>query len=130
MNAFETLGKPAIKGGLASEITTTTAKISGEVNPRGLPTTFAVQYLTQADFEAGGYAGATTTPEEGAGSGSGFLEVAQKLSGLQPFTTYHFRLSLKTKPASLPPGEDHTFTTFVEPTGLPEEGPMSRSPRR
>jgi hypothetical protein len=118
--SFETLGKPAIEGGLASEITTTTAKISGEVNPRGLPTTFAVQYLTQTEFEASGYAGATITPGKSAGSSSGFAEVFEQLTGLQPLTTYHFRLIAENESGVAEPGEDGTFTTFVEPTGLPE----------
>jgi hypothetical protein len=117
---FETRGKPAIKGGLASEITTTTAKISGEVNPRGLASSFAVQYVTQAEFEASGYAGATTTPDESAGSGAIFAVVSQELSGLQPATTYHFRLIAKNEAGTATPGEDHSFTTFIVPSGLPE----------
>ena len=117
---FETRGKPAIKGGIASEVTTTTAKISGEVNPRGLASTFAVQYVTQVDFEASGYAGATTTPEESAGSGAGFAAVSQALSGLEPGTAYHFRLIAKNEAGTATPGEDHTFTTFTVPSGLPE----------
>ena len=117
---YETLGKPQVEGGIASEVTTTTAKITGEVNPRGLASTFAVQYVTQAEFEASGYAGASTTPEAEAGSGSGFLEVSQELSGLQPLTAYHFRLVAKNESGAADPGEDGTFTTFPEATGLPE----------
>ena len=117
---FETLGKPAIEGGLASEITTTTAKISGEINPRGLPSTFAVQYLTQAQFEAGGYSEASTTPAKEAGSGSGFVEVSQQLTGLEPGVAYHFRLVAENEAGAAEPGKDRTFTTFLVPSGLPE----------
>ena len=117
---YETLGKPQVEGGIASEVTTTTAKITGEVNPRGLASTFAVQYVTQAEFEASGYAGASTTPEAEAGSGSGFLEVSQELSGLEPLTAYHFRLIASNESGVADPGEDGTFTTFPEASGLPE----------
>ena len=46
VKTLETLGAPLIKGGEASEVTTTSATISGEVNPRGLPTDFGVEYVT------------------------------------------------------------------------------------
>ena len=101
-------------------MTTTTAEISGEVNPRGLLTTVAVQYVTQAQFEAGGYAGASETAGEEVGSGSGFLEVSQQLTGLAPLTAYHFRLVAENEAGAATPGEDGTFTTFVEASGLPE----------
>jgi hypothetical protein len=117
---LETLGKPAIEGGIASEVTTAKAKVSGKVNPRGLATEYAVQYVTQADFEASGYASATTVLGATKATGTGFAEVSVQLSGLQPGTTYHFRLIASNEAGTATPGEDKTFATFVEATGLPD----------
>jgi hypothetical protein len=60
--AFETFGKPVVEGGVASQVTATTALVSGAVNPRGSETEAAVQYVTREQFEATGFAGATVVP--------------------------------------------------------------------
>jgi hypothetical protein len=121
--SFGTGGKPLLKGGSASEITTTAALISGEVDPRGAATTFAVEYVTEAQFEASEYAEATTVPVPGksAGSGFGFTPISQQLTGLTPATAYHFRLAAENELGSAPTGEDHTFATFAVPSGLPDD---------
>lgn len=62
--SFETFGRPVVEGGKASEVTATTALISGAVNPRGTETEAAVQYETKAQFEAEAtkFEGATVVP--------------------------------------------------------------------
>ncbi len=116
-----TLG-PAIGEEGASQVTTTTAKISGLINPHGVPTSFAVEYVSAADFEASEYDNALSVPApaEEIGAATDFVEVTQQLAGLSPDTTYHFRL-VAINPAATNRGPDERFATFAEPfSGLPD----------
>ncbi len=118
---FLTLG-PAIKEERALQVGTTTAKIVGLINPHGVPTSFAVEYVSAADFNASEYAKATSVPvpAEEIGAATDFVEVAQQLSGLSPDTTYHFRL-VAINPDATNQGPDQHFATFVvAPAGLPD----------
>ena len=129
--SFETLGPPLIKGSAASEITPTTALVSGEVNPRGLPTSFEVEYLSDEAFQANvkkaeeegkteeeiaeaAFTGATTAPvpAQELGEESKFLAVSVQLVGLEVATTYHFRLVAENKAAPTK-GQAGTFSTFA-----------------
>jgi hypothetical protein len=115
---FETLGKPLITGVTASEVSTSSARITGEINPRGLPTTFTVQYVTEAVFNQSGYLNATETPAKSVGSGPAFVPVSQQLSGLEAGTTYHFRIKASNEAGEATPSADRTFTTFPSSSGL------------
>ncbi|HET7485448.1 MAG TPA: hypothetical protein VFJ64_08735 [Solirubrobacterales bacterium] len=116
---FETFGRPKVKGGSVSEATTTSAKISGEVNPGGQATSFAVQYVSEADFKASGYNNALSAPEpaEAIGSGASFLEVSAQLAGLAPHTAYRFRIAA-TNADGTTLGKEGTFASFAPPEGL------------
>lgn len=118
---FKTTG-PTVSAALASEVSETAATISGEVNPNGEETAYLVQYVTQAQFEASAWAEAQEIPSapEGIGSGSGFVEVSQGLTGLTPDTAYRARL-LVSGPAGEFPSAEASFATFP-PTaeGLPD----------
>jgi hypothetical protein len=119
--AFLTLGA-SIKDEAASLITATSARLSAQVNPNGEETTFVFEYVSQAQFEDSVYAEATVVPDPpgAVGSGSGFKEVGVQLLGLQPDTTYHFRI-VATTPNGTAPGPDRTFTTFAtNPNLLPD----------
>jgi len=116
---FETFGKPKVVGGAPIEVTTTAARISGEVNPGGQQTDFAVQYVTEAQFKASGFNEAISVPEppEDLGSGTTFLAVSEQLSGLVPDTAYRFRLVASNVDGTTL-GKERTFATFAPPTGL------------
>jgi hypothetical protein len=119
---FTTLG-PRIAGETVSQITSTSAKVSGQVNPVGDDTTFFVEYVTEAQFIAGKYTEATTAPvtPRDIGSGTEFVPVAQQLGGLSPATTYHVRIVASNSIATSH-GHDMTFTTFDQVVpGLPDE---------
>jgi hypothetical protein len=119
--SFFTLG-PSVTVGLASQITATGARISGQVNPRSKATNLQVQYVSEAQFEENEYAGATAVPVEPleVGSGSAFNEVLVQLSGLSPNTAYHFRLTATNADATSF-GPDRSFATFIQTTNpLPD----------
>jgi NHL repeat len=117
---FRTLG-PTIEDQLASQVTATEARIGGQINPRGEATSFLVQYVTEAQFLASGYAEAKSapTPPGNVGSGVVFKGVVQQLSGLTPDTAYRFRLVAANATATAQ-GPDQSFTTFTTATGLPD----------
>ncbi len=55
------------------------------------------------------------TPLSPAGNGTKTIKVSQSVSGLQPLTTYHYRI-VATSPAGTTKGNDRTFTTPEIPT--------------
>ncbi len=81
---------PSVSTGAASAVGTGSATISGSVNPDGLPATYS--------FELGVYEGAATQYGEvfsaSAGAGGVPLEETLPLTGLQPGTTYAFRIAI------------------------------------
>jgi hypothetical protein len=101
---------PTVTTGAASEVTETTAKIAGIVNPNGV--------ATEAYFEVGPTTAYTLQTSKGPLSGN-FADdtVSGSLSGLTPATTYHYRI-VAADGTSV--GEDRTFTTSgaaVAPAG-------------
>lgn len=116
--SFKTLG-PTILEESASEITETAATIGGQINPNGEATTFAVQYVSAAEFQKSGYNHALTepVPPEAIGSGNAPLEVSLRLTSLAPGTAYHYRL-LASAPAATARGPDEGFATYPIEAGL------------
>ncbi|MBA3867081.1 MAG: fibronectin type III domain-containing protein [Solirubrobacterales bacterium] len=122
--SFETHGPPTLGEVQASGVTETTATIEAQVDPHGEPTSFQVEYVTQAQFEAGEYAGATPVPvpAQELGSGVGFISASQVISELTPGTTYHYRV-VAQNPAGAPViGPDKAFATFGMPGLLLPDG--------
>jgi hypothetical protein len=96
-------GAPTALTGSASSITSSTATVSGTVNPNGLSTTYYFQYWTTTPY-------GTSTASQGAGSGRGTVNVSANLSGLSASTTYNYRL-VATNSAGTSYGGSQTFTT-------------------
>jgi hypothetical protein len=117
---FTTAGLPVPQAstGNASAVTTTSALIGGVVDPDGQPATYV--------FELGVYNGVSTQYgivfSDPAGAGSTPIEEAFFLSGLQPATTYAYRIAIKsgyvTNSTGETVGETRTFTTQGSPTIL------------
>ncbi len=76
---------PLLETGIPSAVTETAGTLKGALDPQGTPTSYYFQYGTSANY---GSSTATTS----AGSGSAHVEASAGLSGLQPRTTYHYRL--------------------------------------
>ncbi|MGD0455219.1 MAG: hypothetical protein ABSB69_16650 [Solirubrobacteraceae bacterium] len=101
---------PGVSTGASSNVTFSSAVVLGSVDPHAQPTTYVFQYGTTRNYGA-------QTPLAPAGSGDASLKVSQTLTGLQPLTTYHYRI-LATSPAGAKAGADRTFKTGSVPLSL------------
>jgi hypothetical protein len=94
------------------------ARLEGAVNPNNSATGYHFEYVDSASFGSTGFAAATKVPasDASAGSGSGVLAVSQAISGLQPGTSYHYRLV-----ASNSFGQESAAGTFAaaDPSACP-----------
>jgi hypothetical protein len=111
---FESFGPPTIGEAEAKEVTSTSAVIAAQVNPHGELTRFVVEYVTQSQFEASAFAGATVVPAppQTIGPKPGPTTVTQELTGLSPETVYRFRVVAENAAAPQPAEEEGApFTT-------------------
>jgi hypothetical protein len=95
----------------ATEVSATAATLETELNPRGLPTAYHFEYDT-APYIEGGPSHGTQVPFPDASAGSGALDITRKaqVQGLEPLTTYHYRV-LATNSLGTSEGPDRSFTT-------------------
>jgi subtilisin family serine protease len=96
---------PIVENQSASGLTPTKATLKGDVTPNGLATTYQFEYGTTT-----GYGSKAPASPESIGSGMSPVEVSEKIEGLTPETTYHFRL-VATNAKGTTKGPDQTFTT-------------------
>jgi len=113
-----------------TDVDTDFATVHGEVNPLGFPTTGYFEVVTQQAFQESGFATATKVPAGTPldfGSGEALVEQSAAVSGLQPSTTYRYRLVASNNCKPLEPtvvctsesdfeSSPPTFTTFALPT--------------
>jgi hypothetical protein len=97
---------PAETGG-ATGVTSTSATVSGTADPCGTATSYQFEGGTT---EAYGVA----TPAASIGSGNAAVGVSASVTGLEPGTTYHYRL-VTIRGGTRLAGPDRTFTTAVAP---------------
>jgi hypothetical protein len=92
-----------------SDVASTSATLSAQLNPGGASTSYRFEYGTSTAY------GASVPVSEGqAGAGVSETTVNHELQGLEPGTTYHFRLAA-TNPLGTVYGADQVFTT--QPSG-------------
>jgi hypothetical protein len=92
---------------------TKSALLRERVNPLGLDTICQVQYASDAQFQASGWAGATTlscTPGD-LGAGSQMIYVRTRIHGLQLAGTYHTRFVISNA-SGVVATPDRVITTF------------------
>jgi Ca2+-binding RTX toxin-like protein len=106
---FTTLKIPTVSTLGASSIKSTTATLSGTVNPEGTATTYQFAYGTTTAYGAK----MPATPKS-VGSGSSAVLVSQALSGLQPNTIYHYRIEATSENGTAV-SKDATFETEAAP---------------
>jgi hypothetical protein len=86
---------PSVGSGSFSGVSETSATFHATVNPNGIETSYVFEYVTQADFELSGFAAAASVPTGGEdiGAGTDNVEVSATAEGLQPRTSYRFRVA-------------------------------------
>jgi phosphodiesterase/alkaline phosphatase D-like protein len=102
---------PGVSTGGAASIRTTSANLTGSINPQGQSTTYYFQYGTTTSY------GSQPSPNS-AGDGTAYTGVSVAVGGLSPRTTYHYRL-VATNATGTSFGADKTFTTASVPTTPP-----------
>jgi hypothetical protein len=100
------------------------ATLHGYVNPHGQPTNYVFEYGKTRSY-------GSQTPLSVAGSGTSTVTVTQTVTGLQPLSTYHYRI-LATSATGAAVGGDRTFTTPKIPlsvaiVGIPNPVPFGNS---
>jgi hypothetical protein len=96
-------GAPAAVTGAAGAVTSTGAVLAGSVNPDGLATSFAFEYGLANNF-------GSLSAIDNAGSGQGPQAVSLPIAGLQPNSTYKYRI-VATNSAGTATGAIQTFAT-------------------
>ncbi len=101
---------PTVVTSNASNATYSSVIVYGYVDSHGLITNYVFQYGTTS-----GYGG--QTPLAPAGNGTISIRLNQTISGLQPGTTYHYRI-VAVNSAGTANGGDRTFTTASVPLSV------------
>lgn len=111
---------PTVASGSAADITTSTAQLTGTVDPNGISTSSHFEYGTTTK-----YGETAPSPAAKDGNGSEPITASVGVSGLQPGTTYHYRLVAVNRFGETTDGADETFTTVA---ATPTPAPSSPSP--
>ncbi|HET7508876.1 MAG TPA: NHL repeat-containing protein, partial [Solirubrobacterales bacterium] len=115
-------GPPLIRSASALDVSATAATLQTEINPNNIATTYRFEYDT-LPYAEGEAPHGTALPLPDGSLGSGALDVARSLSltGLQPATTYHYRV-IATNTLGAVETADQPFTTqpATASTALPD----------
>jgi hypothetical protein len=79
---------PTIAESFVTEASESTGTVVAKINPHGAETGYVVEYVTQAQFEASGFAGAAKTPEQTIPAGIKGVPVSFTLTGLANSSSY------------------------------------------
>jgi hypothetical protein len=108
------IGGPGVNGSYAQGVTATGAQLEGGVYPNGTDTTYWWEYGTSTSY-------GQQTPATDIGPGTTPLAVSDTLTGLQPATTYHYRLVAENG-FGAEYGYDYTLTTSSQASNSSTQG--------
>jgi hypothetical protein len=114
IGAYELVPAPSAATGAATAVSDRSATLTGNVSPKGAPTTYRFEYGTTTAY--GG-----TTGQVDAGSGTNDIAASTAVGALQPGTTYHFRLVASNQTGTAT-GGDQTFHTAAMGSGPSSPG--------
>lgn len=85
---------PAIDSLSVSKVTSEDATLKAKLNPGGAATSWRFEWVSEAEFEANGFANAdkAPVPDASVGSGKAPVAIAETVFGLKPGTEYRFRV--------------------------------------
>jgi hypothetical protein len=95
-------GLPVVTTNPATNLTASSARLNGTLDPHGLSTTVYFQYGTTTSY-------GSRTPNQ-IKTGNNYQNVLASISGLTAGTTYHFRI-VASNTAGTRYGGDRTFIT-------------------
>ncbi|HEX7289918.1 MAG TPA: hypothetical protein VF250_02215 [Conexibacter sp.] len=101
---------PAATTDAATDVHSGSARLHGTVDPGGSPTRYRFEWGTTT-----GYGNVFPEPDGDAGGGTSEAPVAELLRGLEPSTTYHYRLLAAHGEGTPVAGADRSFTTTSGP---------------
>ena len=105
--------KPDVTIAAAADVTPTSALLAGTVDPNGRNTTYLFEYGPTTAY-------GSQTAHASAGSFNSATPVSATVAGLQPSSTYHFRL-VATNSKGTRRSQDRSFTTAAAPApGVPD----------
>jgi hypothetical protein len=108
-STFTTLpAPPVVITNAATAVSAAGATLNGSVNPNGGTATVTIQYGLTTAY------GTTIAATPGSVTGLTSSNVLASISGLTPYTTYHFRV-VATNVSGTVNGNDMTFTTLAVP---------------
>jgi hypothetical protein len=95
-------GAPVVVTNGATNVTASSATLTGSLDPHGLTTTVSFQYGTTTGY-------GHTTPNQSQ-TGNTYRNISANITGLAAHTTIHFRM-VATNSGGTRFGSDRTFTT-------------------
>jgi hypothetical protein len=102
---FSTLAAAPVDSETVSQLTATSARLTTEIDPLGRQTEYRFEYGTSS-----AYGSSAPQPDASAGAGNGDVAGSILIEGLQPGTTYHFRV-VAHNALGTTDGLDRTFVT-------------------
>src|SRR5881394_1686378 len=119
VRSFEVAKPPTATTGAAVGVGSSEATLQGSVNPNGVATTYQFEYGTTA-----GYGKVIPATPKSVGSGSQAVAVEEPVAGLEPGTTYHFRIGTNNA-GGTSYGQDQSFLTLADTETTITEGAYS-----
>jgi hypothetical protein len=115
---------PSVDGEAPQSVGSETAAVGAKIDPNGVATSYELEYVSEAQFGASGWAAATTQPGGELPAGEEPVAVRAVLAGLTQGTGYRFRFRASNSvdaPGESTPGAGALFTTLaLASTGLPD----------
>lgn len=108
--AATAVAAPGATTGPATNVTATSAKLNGSVDPNNQATSYYFEYGPTRRY-------GSRTGDARVGNGGGPRAVSADVGGLQPNTVYHYRI-VASNPSGVTSGADRTFRTDRQPLGL------------
>jgi hypothetical protein len=109
---------PDVASGGVSEVTVSTATLTGAIDPRGWETTYHFEYGAST-----GYGSQWPTVDVPLGGLTGSQGIVTYLQNLQPGTVYHYRL-VAANAGGTTYGSDESFTTASYPVSVIAQAPV------